>query len=574
MLQLGPLLLDPVALRVHAGAGTIRLRPKATALLALLASRPGETVLKDVLLETLWPGRAVEEKNVAVLVGEIRRALAPFLDGEPAIATIPGGGYRLALPVTDDSPRAPSAAAERIPAPSLASKPRVLVLPLRVASTDSALNAAAESIAASLTTRLAAVATVILPARSSAWRHTRLSGSNGVTDSSADLLVTGSAFLEGARIRINLHVLDALGRVVLWADQVTMPREQLFEAEDRLCERTAGRIAALYARGRSPTLLEGAHAPRLLHSYRLGCHFLGRRTAGGLSRARELFHTALGEDDRFAPAWIGLAQCWAVEAYYTDADPRTCAQRAVEFSSKALEIDPGLSQAFAASGFAYLNLLEWDKAAEHLRQALALDAYDVDARHYYSEYLTCRGRHDEAIQTMHQALQLDPTSRILNSDLGKLLMLAGRFDDAADQFRATVEMDPDFPLAHYRLGLALACQGNFSEARARCAHAADLSPEISLYGALHACCEAISGRKREAMEILHRLKLRGVARPGAWYGMALLHLHLGEKEVALDTLRTALEKRAPLTIYAQVDPLLDGLREMRGFRELDGARDS
>lgn len=564
MLKLGPLRLDPVSLRLQAPAGVVRLRPKAAALLVLLATRPGETFAKRELLDMLWPDIAVNEKNLAILVGEIRRALTPLLGGDPAVTTIPGAGYRLAIPVADDSKRvAPIAALAGESCAPAASTPCVLLLPFRVSSSPAVLTEAADSITASLTTRLASIVRVVLPSRSAAWSN---AGSIS-EETSADLLVAGSAFAEGNRIRINLHVLDAVGRIVLWADQITTTREHLFEAEDRLCERIVGRIAALCARGRSP-IGEASCLPRTLRAYRLGCHFLSRRTAGSLIRARHFFTTVLEAEERFAPALAGLAHCWAVEAYYTDADPRSCAEHAVELSRRALEIDANLSQAFAAGGFAHLNLLEWEKAAEHLRRAMTLDPLDVEARHYYSEYLTCVGQHEEAIRTMRAALQLEPTSRILNSDFGKILMLAGRLEEAADQFRMTIDLEPDFALAHYRLGLALACQGKFSEALETCTHAAELFPEASLYGALRACCEAISGRRREATEILHRLQLRGAARPGAWYGTTLLHLELGEKNVALETLRHAVEQRAPLTIYAQVDPLLDGLRRMPRFPEV------
>lgn len=556
MLHLGPLRLDPVSLRLRAAAGPVKLRPKAAALLIVLASRPGQTFRKDELLEALWPDKFVEEKNLAVLVGEIRRALAPFLSEASAIATIPGEGYRLAIPVASGARGAPPSDDAGIDWLSAqASKPRVQLLPLRAAQPAAEFIALTDSINASLTTRLASVASVTL-------------GGQPHAEASADLLVTGAVFAEGTRIRFHLHVLDAVGRAVLWADQVTATRENFFDAEDRLCERMVGRVAEIWLHSRWPAASHGSYAPEILHAYQLGCHFLSRRTARSLDRARALFVTALEMNARFAPALVGLAQCWAVEAYYTDADPRACAERAVKFSASALEIDATLSQAFAASGFAHLNLLEWDKAETDLRQALALDPRNVEARHYYSEYLTCGGRHAEAISTMRAALQLEPASRILNSDFGKMLMLAGRFDEAAEQLRATVELDPDFPLAHYRLGLTLACQGKFSEARDTCERAAELSSEVSLYVALRACCEALSGRRREATEILHRLKQRGITQPGVWYGLALLHLELGEKDTALEAVRYAVAQRAPLTIYAQVDPLLDGLRKMRGFQEV------
>lgn len=74
------LLLDGQALPVGARAFDV--------LLALVERRE-RIVNKHELLEAAWPGMVVEENNIAVQVGSLRRLLGPS-----AIATIPGRGYR------------------------------------------------------------------------------------------------------------------------------------------------------------------------------------------------------------------------------------------------------------------------------------------------------------------------------------------------------------------------------------------------------------------------------------------------------------------------------------------------
>ncbi len=51
------------------------LPPKSFALLAHLAQRPGELVLKDTLLDTVWGRRFVSEGAVKTVVSELRAAL-------------------------------------------------------------------------------------------------------------------------------------------------------------------------------------------------------------------------------------------------------------------------------------------------------------------------------------------------------------------------------------------------------------------------------------------------------------------------------------------------------------------
>lgn len=82
-------------------------------LLALLAHRH-RLLTKNELLELVWPGRVVEENNLATQVSALRRLLGPG-----AIATIPGRGYRFAAAVVDEDAVAPAAA------PSVPASPRL-----------------------------------------------------------------------------------------------------------------------------------------------------------------------------------------------------------------------------------------------------------------------------------------------------------------------------------------------------------------------------------------------------------------------------------------------------------------
>ena len=66
-------------------------------LLALLDHRD-RVVSKNELLDLVWPGLVVEENNLQAQVSTLRKLLGP-----KAIATIPGRGYRFALPLAEES---------------------------------------------------------------------------------------------------------------------------------------------------------------------------------------------------------------------------------------------------------------------------------------------------------------------------------------------------------------------------------------------------------------------------------------------------------------------------------------
>ncbi|WP_165390845.1 winged helix-turn-helix domain-containing protein [Pseudoduganella lutea] len=94
LLHVGPYELWPAARRLRLHGKPVPLTPRALdVLVALVRHHPG-MMSKNDLLAMVWPGLVVEENNLQVQVSLLRKLL-----GRNAIATVPGHGYRLALPV-------------------------------------------------------------------------------------------------------------------------------------------------------------------------------------------------------------------------------------------------------------------------------------------------------------------------------------------------------------------------------------------------------------------------------------------------------------------------------------------
>ncbi len=86
--------LLPDARQLLRGTEPVALTARAFSVLLALVEQPGKLVTKDELLQRVWAGVVVEDNNIAVQVGVLRKWL-----GASAIATVPGLGYRFILPV-------------------------------------------------------------------------------------------------------------------------------------------------------------------------------------------------------------------------------------------------------------------------------------------------------------------------------------------------------------------------------------------------------------------------------------------------------------------------------------------
>jgi adenylate cyclase len=127
----GPFRLDVAAGILFRGAEPVALGQRAVALLRVLVEGAGTPISKDRLIESAWPGLAIEESNLTVQIAALRRIFAEEPGGENWITTLPRRGYRYVGPVVAKHSRSDDAGANRGPTPELAlpNKPSLAVLP-------------------------------------------------------------------------------------------------------------------------------------------------------------------------------------------------------------------------------------------------------------------------------------------------------------------------------------------------------------------------------------------------------------------------------------------------------------
>jgi predicted ATPase/DNA-binding winged helix-turn-helix (wHTH) protein len=95
--RFGPFELRPEARVLLKDGCETALGNRAFDMLVALVERRGRVVAKNELLDLAWPGLVVEENNLPVQIGNLRRVLGPT-----SIATIPGRGYRFDAQVEID----------------------------------------------------------------------------------------------------------------------------------------------------------------------------------------------------------------------------------------------------------------------------------------------------------------------------------------------------------------------------------------------------------------------------------------------------------------------------------------
>ncbi len=77
----------------------VAIGSRAQDILGVMLQDPGALVSKDVLVDAVWPGIAVEPNNLTVQMTALRRVLGDGSGEASYIQTVPGRGYRFVCPV-------------------------------------------------------------------------------------------------------------------------------------------------------------------------------------------------------------------------------------------------------------------------------------------------------------------------------------------------------------------------------------------------------------------------------------------------------------------------------------------
>jgi predicted ATPase/DNA-binding winged helix-turn-helix (wHTH) protein len=107
---------------------------RAFGLLQALLEEAGELVTKEQLIAKVWPGVWVDEANLRVHIGALRKALGDGRTGRRFILNVPGRGYRFIEPVVRDSNAAIS-----LPADVEPTRNNLLPAPMRLVGRSNAI---------------------------------------------------------------------------------------------------------------------------------------------------------------------------------------------------------------------------------------------------------------------------------------------------------------------------------------------------------------------------------------------------------------------------------------------------
>jgi TolB-like protein/tetratricopeptide (TPR) repeat protein len=302
----------------------------------------------------------------------------------------------------------------------------------------------------------------------------------------------------------------------------------------------AGRSRAVAAR--TPQTID----PKAYDAYVKGVTARGQQRHDAFRRAAGYFEEAIAIQPDFAEAHASLANVQVQFLYGGPFAPRETMPKAEAAARKALQLDPANAQAHRALGqVLMLYHWRWEEGEKEYQIAAGIQGGHADAGQQGVESLIRRRRFAEAVQAAEYARRLDPLSVNAQVTVGVAYRAAGQHERALNEFRHALEMSPANNRVQFQRGITLVALGRLDEAIGELEQASrPAQGHNSRIEAYLGYAYAAAGRTREARAVLQELELHRRDQYVSWFGIAVIHDTLGEKEAALAALQRAFEDRA------------------------------
>ena len=446
------------------------------------------------------------------------------------------------------------------------------VLPLDNLSGDASQNYFADGMTDELITDLAQISALRVISRTSvmAYKGARKPMPQIARELNVDAVVEGTVLHSGDQVRITAQLIEASTDKHLWSQSYEGEFRDTLALQKRVAREIADQIR-INLTPQEQAALKNVRVvnPEAYESYLKGRYFWNKRTADGLKAALAYFNQAIEEDPKYAQAYSGLADTYALlgDWQYAVMIPKEAFPKAKAAAIKALELDSALGEAHNSLAFV-LDGFDWDfdSAGKEFRRAIELNPGYATAHHWYAWHLSLLGRYDEAIAEMRKAENLDPLSLIINADLAELLVLAHSYDESIQQSRKTIEMDPNFALAHNQLAQAYLQKHMYDKAVAELQNAVQLSGGSPTSIANLARAYVLSGNRSEAEKLLSDLKKRSNPGYSNASEIAMIYASLGDTDQAMSWLEKGYEERFNPGVLLR--PGFDPLRSDSRFQNL------
>ena len=469
--------LDTDRRELRRGADVVPVAPQVFDLLDYLIRNRARVVSKDDLIAAVWEGRIVCDSALTTRLYVARTAIGDSGLEQRLIKTLPRKGFRFVGEIREERGPESELTAGILwespgPARVLPDKPSIAVLPFANMSGDRDREFLGDGIAEDLLTALSKLRWLLTIARNSSFTYRSKAVDVRQIGRELDVryVIEGSVRRAQGRIRITGQLVDATTGARLWVERYDRNLADIFAVQDEITEAMASGIAAAIVHAeRRRAMRKRPESLGAWEAYQRGMWHMSKCDAAENGLARTFFQRAIDLDPIYAPGYGALA--WSHMMAASIFSEMTIAEGCVlaePLVRNAIALDEDDAEARARLALSTLLKGDLEGAFQESQQALSVNPNCADALGVKGAALVYSGRREEGRAAIARYLKLsprDPARPIRLSQVATSRYLDGDYEGAARTARHVVRHYPKHPIAYRWLAASLGQIGRIAEAQ-------------------------------------------------------------------------------------------------------------
>jgi len=374
--RFGEFELNEQTLEVRKNGAPVRIQQQPARVLAFLLNHRGALVTREQIRLAIWGEDTFVdfEQGLNFCIRQIRLALNDQAERPSYVETLPRLGYRFVGKMEKGGDGEAAADEKRL---------RIAVVPVEELSGKEG-----DYFAAGLTEDMISALSRIDPARLRVTSVPKLESGEGMAahldrlqrEMNLDYLLRGSVRRSGETLRISAQLHDLRDRSVLWSETYDRKASDLLAVQEEVTQRVSESLAVELFPSATVGSRRYSRSSAAYDAYLKGRFFWHKMTTEAIRQSMAYFREALSIDARFAPAYAGLADCYAQMGSIRVGQMKPLAALAQAHShlQRALDLDETLAEAHCTLGLikSWYDW-DWDGAGREFQAAPGLDPSQI-----------------------------------------------------------------------------------------------------------------------------------------------------------------------------------------------------
>ena len=270
-------------------------------------------------------------------------------------------------------------------------------------------------------------------------------------------VLEGSVRKQRNSLRITVQLIKVEDGFHIWSEKYDREIDDIFAIQDEIALAVTEKLKITLLEDERVLITTNPTENQEAYDYYLKGRFYWNRRGPGLKKGLEYFSQAVQLDPGFSLAFAGIADTYALFAFYSVLPPLQVVPKAKQAAEKAIALNPLLVECHALLAFIH-TFHDWDWAAarKQFEKALAISENNAPTHYWYSNYLSWVERdYNHSLDEAFKAVELEPLISHSNSILSSVYVCSGDFEEARKASQRAIEIDGNTFLSYYSLCFAL-----------------------------------------------------------------------------------------------------------------------